>query len=580
MTLSTRESSVNTFGKTFKTVNWHTYRGVNHVDDPWNDELSIREKYWTNITQGQVVIDVGACFGLYTMSALAQGASVISFEPNKEFLDILSESVSMNSEFDGKYIGHNAVLWNSNEYPKDLDHSVSDWCKKSSPFYTTTLDDITKNFERVDIVKIDVEGAELGVLQGAQETIKKHHPFFLIEDHTGLYDYCTIHNTNATIVAMLKSYGYTITMELFGGPPPPAGGRYFIIATPPKISSSDIEYKTIHTTSRPTISVIIPTNRVGGLDLLFECFKNQSFQDFEIVLMDALFNKRHDIVSEKAKEYGLRVKHIEPKENTFPISNYCKSINTGLCAAEGSVVYFSCDHAYLLKDTLQTHANFHQASPKNCMLMLAVNDCPVDLDKVSNNFPKDRQYGTRGKDREVQLLLVPEADYVNPHNIWSDRYADDLKNGLLDKVLFSIFEIPFTYEDGLDRLIKSTSIDTKFHNCSPNMPTPAFHDLCCLKNDSFKLDFLLDANGMEEEMDGTHGFQDSELARRLLRVHGCQFYAMNTMPVSVINTRYYLVPRKIMKGYNNHNIIMQKNMRETALTNNTITEWKKNKSIG
>src|ERR1700688_2032260 len=110
-----RKSTVSTCGKTFNAVNWHLYRGVNHVDDPWTDEASIREKYWNNISPGQVVIDIGACFGLYTMSALAQGAKVIAFEPNKEFLDILGESVAMNSYFNGKYVGHNAVLWHSNE---------------------------------------------------------------------------------------------------------------------------------------------------------------------------------------------------------------------------------------------------------------------------------------------------------------------------------------------------------------------------------------------------------------------------------------------------------------------------------
>lgn len=328
--------------------------------------------------------------------------------------------------------------------------------------------------------------------------------------------------------------------------------------------------------NKPTISVIIPTNRVGGLDVLFECLKEQSFQSFELILVDALFNKRKKIVEEKSKLYNFTIKHIEPLNNTFPICNYCRSMNTGLCVAQGSVVYFSCDHSYMLRDTLLTHAKFHSNTPNNNILMLPVNDCPVKLEAISSNFPKDRQYGTRGHDEAVKLLIAPEKTYVDAHNEWSDRYVEDLEKGLLDKVLWSIFEEKFVY-DNLVNFISSTSIDTKFNNCSSTEPSPAFHDLCCVKNDSFKRDFLMEANGFEEEMDGTHGFQDSELARRLLRVHGAQFFAMNIMPASVINTRYYLSPRKIIKGYNNIKIINAKNMKEQILKNNTITEFKKNK---
>jgi len=341
-----------------------------------------------------------------------------------------------------------------------------------------------------------------------------------------------------------------------------------------QVFNTDITHKTMKDEKiSPFISIVVPINRVGGLDVLFESLKNQSFQDFELILVDAIYKYRKDVVAEKAKEYGFLVKHTEPIGNTFPISNYCRSINTGLCQAAGKIVYFTCDNAYLPKDVLLTHAAFHTNNKdKESLLMLHVNDCMMNRSMLSSNFP-DRQYGTRGKDREVQLLLVPEKVYVDAHNEWSDRYAEDLQNGILDKVLWSIFDKKYEY-DHFNDYITSTSIDTKFNNCSATNPTPAFHDLCCLKNDSFKLEFLLDANGMEEEMDGSHGFQDSELARRLKRVHRGQFFAMNTMPASIINTRYYLEPRKIVKGYNNHNIIVQRNNNEKILTNNTITRWK------
>src|ERR1019366_585298 len=99
--------------------------------------------------------------------------------------------------------------------------------------------------------------------------------------------------------------------------------------------------------------------------------------------------------------------------------------------------------------------------------------------------------------------------------------------------------------------IRDTDIDVKFANCSATVPTPSLNLLCCMKNDSFKTDFLMEANGFDEDMDGTHGFQDSEMVRRLSRCHGAEFYAMNTMVSSLINVRYYLQARKSIKGYNN-----------------------------
>ena len=342
---------------------------------------------------------------------------------------------------------------------------------------------------------------------------------------------------------------------------------------------NNAEVKTETNKSKPKISVLDLTNRVGGMDILFESMKNQSFQDFELIIVDAIYEKRKDVVAEKSKQYNFPVKHMPPNKNTFPIANYNNSMNTGLCAAEGEILYFTCDYAYMQKDTLLTHANFHAAEPRNHVLMLPCSDALIKLDAVSDNFPKHRQYGHKDRPKETQLLTVPEEHYVKMHNEWSDRYAEDLNNGFLDKVLWSIFNKPFVYEDGVNDLVQGVVDDTKFSNCSSTVPTPAFHDLCCVKNNSFRLDFLIEANGFDEGMDGTWGFFDTELARRLLKCHNAKFFAMNTMADIVVNTRYYLEPRKIINGYQNINIINAKHMKEKPLTSGVVFDWKKTHNV-
>lgn len=54
-------------------------------------------------------------------------------------------------------------------------------------------------FERVDFMKIDVEGMELSVLEGALKTIKKHKPILTIE---------FIKSDKEALQAFLKKQGY------------------------------------------------------------------------------------------------------------------------------------------------------------------------------------------------------------------------------------------------------------------------------------------------------------------------------------------------------------------------------------
>jgi FkbM family methyltransferase len=51
------------------------------------------------------------------------------------------------------------------------------------------LDSLLPENEKIDFIKIDVEGAEFGVLKGARNIIKKNHPIIIFESGLGASDY-------------------------------------------------------------------------------------------------------------------------------------------------------------------------------------------------------------------------------------------------------------------------------------------------------------------------------------------------------------------------------------------------------
>lgn len=152
-------------------------------------EEEIRAKWW-KINPGDVVLDIGAAFGSYTLSALSMGAEiVIAAEPGKDEFINLSSNLLLNSG----YINHCAVL---PVLVVDNKNKELKYCSKSHSVVSendaenriqTTLTDLVYYFglSKVDWIKIDVEGFEDKVLIGGEEILEKFSPKLLIENHIG-----------------------------------------------------------------------------------------------------------------------------------------------------------------------------------------------------------------------------------------------------------------------------------------------------------------------------------------------------------------------------------------------------------
>jgi FkbM family methyltransferase len=143
----------------------------------WTHEVLARE---TCLRENDVVIDVGACIGSWTIPAAIIGKHVYAFEPNRKCCTIIGKNADLNGLQNIDLIPE--VVWN-----KNTTVVFNNWViikgESSRPLtYTITLDTFCKD-KRPDFIKVDVEGAELKVIEGAQHVISDIEPRMMIEVH-------------------------------------------------------------------------------------------------------------------------------------------------------------------------------------------------------------------------------------------------------------------------------------------------------------------------------------------------------------------------------------------------------------
>lgn len=175
----------------FKTKKFKVVKGLMHPDYSYftfdEEEKGFRDKYW-NIKNGDVVFDIGASYGSYSLTACVSGAQVYSFEPEPAVFAGLIDNIRVNNWLD-EITAFNYGFWSS-EKEIDMSTYAPHWPKHTitKKYIMNTLDQfiIDNNINKIDWIKIDVEGAEEEVLKGGIELIKKFSPNIIIECHNFL----------------------------------------------------------------------------------------------------------------------------------------------------------------------------------------------------------------------------------------------------------------------------------------------------------------------------------------------------------------------------------------------------------
>lgn len=131
-------------------------------------------------------VDVGANIGTLIWQLADKCKYVHAFEPMPRLNNIIQNSAEYN-QFE-KLILYNkavgctpgSVLMMDNDNSSVLDGNST---QEGINIEITTLDIELQNVEKIDFIKIDVEGFELEVLKGAVGQLHKHKPLLLVELH-------------------------------------------------------------------------------------------------------------------------------------------------------------------------------------------------------------------------------------------------------------------------------------------------------------------------------------------------------------------------------------------------------------
>ncbi len=151
------------------------------------------------LKNGQVCFDVGANVGYFTIlgsRCVGSTGKVIALEPAMRNLAYLYQHVSLNKANNVTIISaacsdsESLAAFSSGKNCAEghiLSGTVSEPAINEyvSVVPTVTIDAVAERLRlQPDVLKIDVEGAELSVLKGALDTLRKSRPIILIEIHS------------------------------------------------------------------------------------------------------------------------------------------------------------------------------------------------------------------------------------------------------------------------------------------------------------------------------------------------------------------------------------------------------------
>jgi FkbM family methyltransferase len=193
-------------------MQWYVY---------WDFSAKDREELYALIKEGDVVMDIGTNIGetLLNFARLTGPKGyVYGFEPDEENYKNAIKNISLNN-FENIYVFKNAlsdkketvklyVVDPNNRGMNRILQQANDETEPYTVLETITLDELVKEnkIERINVMKLDIEGYEMNALRGATEILRKMKPLLFVEvGYTRLLKNNTSPNE---LMKFLEDHGY------------------------------------------------------------------------------------------------------------------------------------------------------------------------------------------------------------------------------------------------------------------------------------------------------------------------------------------------------------------------------------
>ena len=170
------------------------------------DKLVIHNQYSykdCKAEENDFVIDAGGCWGdtsLIFSSKVGTKGKVFTFEFFEDNLSVLKENFSNNKELSSNIVLIERPIYNKSNEILYLNHACADITTLTEnknnlqQYKTISIDDFVKDnkIEKIDFIKMDIEGCELKALHGAINTLKNYKPKLAIAAYHNYEDYYEI----------------------------------------------------------------------------------------------------------------------------------------------------------------------------------------------------------------------------------------------------------------------------------------------------------------------------------------------------------------------------------------------------
>lgn len=200
---------------------WSTACSYEYILGDYEDPKTM-EAFLSWLKPGMTFYDLGANVGFYTLTAnkILSSGTIYSFEPSPSSRKIFEQHVHLNKKM---MTANNISLlpfaisdaMKEVEFSDGVQREGHTYIKQSTVFSHATnkitvqcysIDTLLQQgYKEPDVLKIDVEGAEYDVLQGAVNTLQLYKPNILLATHD-----CHLPGVQEKCVQLLKQLGYIV----------------------------------------------------------------------------------------------------------------------------------------------------------------------------------------------------------------------------------------------------------------------------------------------------------------------------------------------------------------------------------